>query len=410
MSHQLRSRLNAQNSSTIITEAQLKPLNRLIENRWPRDSTHKMHNNVIVLRNDPDCSIVEILSTKCSDKDNDPTRFIEALCIHVEPKACNRIVKQLSSTFPLEACLSHLKRVRRRPSPSKVEKDSKDNQKTCIPEAKINSESNPIVVDPKTYNNLNRPKKRLKPDVILEILISTRTEFHSTHESSTKYHNIIAEFGPLHSIVVPKYEPQSEQEWKEMNALWPCLYHPLRFKEYKIQQSALSEIELNRIQELMKKCILTESVLIVDPNYCDSSNFDANDSGVNGNADNENTTDPSIVSTSRIEHDLQHRLSQRQQQQQQQQQQHDGPSTSLLDNNPLATPILFALQGVSRVERETKSIIDKGMPVDSSSTGSYSSKLCQNQQQQDQSQPKRRQYICTGYGKESILMLSNDPN
>mmetsp|Transcript_41806 Transcript_41806/g.45381 ORF Transcript_41806/g.45381 Transcript_41806/m.45381 type:complete len:140 (+) Transcript_41806:58-477(+) len=59
----------------------------------------------------------EILSSKDNNNnnnDNDDKRFVEAFCICVEPKACSRVVKELSSTLPLEGGLSHLKRVRKR--------------------------------------------------------------------------------------------------------------------------------------------------------------------------------------------------------------------------------------------------------------------------------------------------------
>jgi tRNA(Arg) A34 adenosine deaminase TadA len=156
---------------------------------------------------------------------------------------------------------------------------------------------------------------------------------------------------------------------------------------------ALSETELSRMKELMERCILTRSVLIVDPNNHDPKNPATNDSSNNENMNDGNIIDLGIVSISRIEQSLQGQPSQ---------QQHDGSSASLLDNNPLATPILLALQGVSRRERDAKITVDRVTAVDTPSTGADSNKRHQEQQQQNQSQQKRGQYICTGYDMYSF--------
>ena len=367
----------------------------------PKFDARTTHNNVIVFRNDPDCSVVEILSPKDNDTDNDTVRIIEAFCVHVEPRACSRVVKQLSSTLPLEDCLSHLKRVRRRPShqitsteaipkaTSPVTDQQKVNQNTHTSKIKNNEGgTSPLATGPKTSLALDRPKKRHKPNFVLEILIGTYSRLHSKNEPSVKDHPIVREFGPLHSVMVPKYEPRSEQEWKEHNASWPTLYHPLRFEEYKKQQLALSETELKRMKDLMDRCISTRSVLIVDPNNHNPKNPAMNESSNNENMNDGNTIDLGIVSISRIEQGLQDQLSQQQQ---------GRSSSSLLGNNPLATPILLALQGVSRCEREVKITIDGLTAVDTPSTGANL-----NKQQENQSQQKRGQYICTGYDMYSF--------
>lgn len=367
--------------------------------------TNTTHNNVIVFRNDPDCSVVEILSPKDNDTSNDTVRIIEAFCVHVEPRACSRVVKQLSSTLPLEDCLSHLKRVRRRPSPqitsteatpkatSPVTDQKKAKQNTSTSKIKNEGGTSPLAIDPKTSIAIDKPKKRHKPNFVLEILIGTHSRLHLKNEPSVKDHPIVHEFGPLHSVMVPKYEPRSEQEWKEHNASWPTLYHPLRFEEYKKQQLALSETELNRMNELMERCISTRSVLIVDPNHHNPKNSATNESSNNENMNDGNTIDLGIVSISRIEQGLQDQLSQ---------QQHGGSSASLLGNNPLATPILLALQGVSRREREAKITVDRVTAVDTPSTGANLNKQHQERQQENQSQQKRGQYICTGYDMYSF--------
>jgi len=356
-------------------------------------------NDVIVFQNDPDCSIVEILSPKNDDSDNDPVRNIEAFCVHVEPRACSRVVKELSSTLPLEDCLSHLKRVRRRQSPipnspesistpsSKEtilsEQKKRNQEDSSTSKTKIDPESGPTLeAGSETDIVSDRPKKRQKSNFVLEILIGSHSRLSLNDDTSAKEHPVVREFGPLHSAMVPKYEPRSEEEWKEHNASWPTLYHPLRFEDYKKQQRALSETELNRMKELMERCISTRSVLIVDPKRKDPTlSSTSKDSGGENVAEN-GTGDLGVVSISRVEQGLQHDLSK------QNQHQHTASSMSLLDNNPLATHILLALQGVSRRERETKRNANDGTKA--------------NSVEEQEEQQQRGQYICTGYDMYSF--------
>lgn len=350
--------------------------------------TRSTHSDVIVFRNDPDCSIVEILSPKDSDADNDPVRSIEAFCVHVEPRACSRVVKQLSSTLPLENCLAHLKRVRRRPLPPTISSESipesttpqgqkKPNRDASTSKTKDGPENGPLEIDSETIIASDRPKKRQKSNFVLEILIGSHSRLCMDGDTLAKEHPVIREFGPLHSVLVPKYEPRSEKEWKEHNTSWPTLYHPLRFEEHRKQQLALSESELNRMKELMERCISTRSVLIVDPKDHDPKQSSTSKNNENENSDDANAIDVGIVSISRVEQSLQHELSK------QTQQQHTESSVSLLDNNPLATHILLALQGVSRRERQAK-ITANGVKET-------------NPVERDHEQQQRGQYICTGY-------------
>ena len=350
--------------------------------------TRPSHSDVIVFWNDPDCSVVEILSPKDSDVDNDPVRNIEAFCVRVEPRACSRVVKQLSSTLPLENCLAHLKRVRRRPLSSPNSSDSitestipqghkKPNQDASTSKTKDDPENGPLETDSETSIASDRPKKRHKSNFVLEILIGSHSRLYVDGDTLAKDHPVVREFGPLHSVVVPKYEPRSEKEWKEHNASWPTLYHPLRFEEHRKQQLALSDSERNRMKELMERCISTRSVLIVDPKDYDPKQSSTSKNNENGNADDTNASDIGIVSISRAEQSLQHELSKRNQQQ------HTESSVSLLGNNPLATHILLALQGVSRRERQAK-IKANGVKETKSV-------------ERDHEQQQRGQYICTGY-------------
>jgi len=375
----------------------------------PKD---KSISNVVVFRNDPDWSLVEVLRGNDSNEDDKEeegdSRVTEALCIHVDPKACSRVVKELSATLPLEDGLSHLKRVRRRPlseaseaSKATTSASPKDDEPKSSPAnvmasatAKLTSlvsqSMSGICRSPTASTIQERPRKRQKKssnqNFVLELLIGTqshlenqRKEPSNSDSSSTPSthldHPVIREFGPLHKVEVPRYAPRSEDEWKEHNQTWPTLYHPLKFEDHlrekQRQESALSEKEIGRIRSFMEKSISTKSVLIVDPNRCSSNN---------GNEDNF----VGVVSVSRDEQVLQD--SQK-------------PRSPLLRvaNNPLATPILLALQGVSREERRVTlngSVHDDGDEIDNESplvashhNGTRTKPIAQK------SQPKQRSTI-----------------
>jgi hypothetical protein len=346
------------------------------------------NNNTIVFRNDQNCSIVEILSPKNNNKDNDDVRFVNAVCIQVEPKACSRVVKGLSLSLPLEDGLSHLKRVRRCTAP-------------IIATNIIPVVSNTVTSDTshdKNTNSLARPNKRLRSSFVLELLIGTQNSrlipssgddsaqsLPSLSSSSTATkevpfdnHPIVREFGPLYSVMVPKYEPRSEQEWKEHNSMWPTHYYPLKFDEYQRKQIALSESDQDQIIEFMDRSISTQSVIIVNPKY----NPKDPENKI-GSKEDDGDNHPDIVSTSQKER---------------KQQQHNQSSSSLLDNNPLATPILLAIQDVSRREREASVSIED--PSSTSIDGTNVSGIVPGSVTNEEGQQpdrRRRQYICTGY-------------
>ena len=356
------------------------------------DNKPRKENVTVFRNNNNDYSIVEILSSLDSNnKDEDEGRFCDAYCIRVEPKACNKVVRTLASTLPLEDCLSHLKRVRRRSlsSLSPPSLISASIQKSTTPREaggeilelnrkSIDEEEKRISIEP-----IIRPKKRLKSqNFVLEILIGTRRSCLGTSSSASasasvaavtvavakndvphENHSIVREFGPLYSVIVPKYEPHSEQEWKDYNDVWPTYYYPLKFDDYKQKQREVLEPELDEMNYYMERSMAEKSVLIVDPKKHDDSKKGVNECTLNP------TTSGGIVSISKEERTMQI-----------QQQSHE--RQLLLDNNPLATPILLAIQGVSRREREREVI---------ASIKNQSNSRCS--QQLD----RKRQYLCTGY-------------
>mmetsp|Transcript_8147 Transcript_8147/g.9324 ORF Transcript_8147/g.9324 Transcript_8147/m.9324 type:complete len:419 (+) Transcript_8147:54-1310(+) len=339
----------------------------------------------------------EILSSKDNNNnnnDNDDKRFVEAFCICVEPKACSRVVKELSSTLPLEGGLSHLKRVRKRIL-SSTSSSSSISSMPISTATKLPESNNVTISDSHTDNTTKipiRPNKRLKSSFVLELLIriqdsrlnpsssdllsSPSSSSLSVEEESIQNHPIVQEFGPLYSVIVPKYDPRSEQEWKEHNSIWPTHYYPLKFDEHKRKQIALSESELDQMKKFIDHSISTQSVLIVDPKH---------------NQKGDDEIHPSIVSISQRERTLQIQQSKKQKQ-------YNQPAFSLLDNNPLATPILLAIQGVSRREREANaSIADNSSSIDDTNIDICAIVPGSNINDEEQQLYRQRQYLCTGY-------------
>jgi len=134
----------------------------------------------------------------------------------------------------------------------------------------------------------------------------------------------------LEEVTVPGRPPKSNAEWKEFNQIWPTTFLPLRSEEYHEKLLALNTEEIEQMTKIMEEHVRSEiQVVVVDP------------------------TDGRVVSKSKDEYALQRAIGD-------------------IDNNPLATPVLLALQGVSRLERESAS---------KKSTESFA----------------KGQYLCTGY-------------
>lgn len=363
--------------------------------------------NVVVFLNNSDNSLIEVLSSKDrEDHDDDDEPFVEALCVRVEPRSCSLAVKQLSSTFPLEESLAHLKRVRKRPLPSSesspINVDTAMTSQNPPKDTRVEppgaeSDPNAPVIPTTSSSQLSpskeRPKKRSKKDkssskkasFVLELLVGTRSrllkefmEQQQTHDSGNsptttlllEDYPILRNLGcsSLYPVMVPKYEPRSETEWKEHNQSWPTHYYPLKFDEHKEQQLALTPFEIDSMKTLMERCIKTRSIFIVDPNQCRQP--------ISNDDDDKNL---GIVSNSRNEKAMQEASS--------------SSRPTLLETNPLATPILFAIQGVSRCERQaTLGDSTIGIEIDA----------VDKESKPHDPQQQRRQYICTGYDMYSF--------
>ncbi|KAL3921653.1 MAG: hypothetical protein SGILL_002635 [Bacillariaceae sp.] len=250
---------------------------------------------------------------------SDHAELIEASCVCVEPKACNTILKDLAKCLPLEASLIHLKR---------VQKEERGGEASSI---------NAVASSPKRVT------------MMLKILLGTSDTVSSLRNGTGKAENdklriILSHYAPLQKVMVPKYAPQSEEEWKYMNAIWPTQYQPLKTEESHRQRQVLSTMEIERMQRYIRVAKNEETVLIVDP-----------------------MTDH-VVSDSRQEIVAQSKL-----------------FLGGFIDNCLESPIVLSIQGVSRVERQHPSV-DRS--TGNSVVGGSSSNTATQQ---------RGQYLCTGY-------------
>jgi tRNA(Arg) A34 adenosine deaminase TadA len=242
----------------------------------------------------------EFVEIRLPKQDTRP-RTVKAHVLHIEPRQCSQLVKQLAHDFPLgrkeglnldldldlnlnlNLDLTHLKRVQK----------------------------------PASANNDNKKQKML-----LQVLVGAVSVIELERK---KCQELTDKFGPMDVVTVPGRPPNSRVEWMEWNESWPTTLFPLRWEEHAQQQLALKPPEVQQMKHGMRQlqqhpkdgtCIhtcRTPRALVMDPS-----------SGT-------------IVATSWEEL---------------QQQQRGALGVLVLNNhNPLATPILLALQGVSRLER-----------------------------------------------------------
>lgn len=202
---------------------------------------------------------------------DDRPKTLQAYAIQVEPKECSKIVKQLAVELPLSEELSHLKRVR---NPQKMKSDKQTTK---------------------------------RPKLLLQVLLGL--------EQSP---SLIQKYGPVEEVTIPGRPPKSNEEWKEMNQIWPTSFLPLNTEEHKEEILALQPDEIQQMSDIMKREVWNAEkkvVVVVNPS--------------NG----------SVVSSSDQEEALQASVD------------------TAIYNNPLATPIIFALQGVSRLERHASTTL-----------------------------------------------------
>lgn len=274
-------------------------------------------------------------------------RLVEVYVAQVEPQRCRTLLKVLSRDLPLVSPkerslfdLTHLKRVKKSVEKNK-EKDPQESP--CKKKQKQGEDS--ISCEAAS----NKTKKKKSPpllEVLLRDVESLEGEFgtqlmgkqQSNGSSIVEHLETTYELDSIVKRQVPGRPPESHQEWQEFQRdYWPTIFFPQRSQEYLDAQLELSTEEIQQMVLGMKQAIQDGSsthpgAIILDP-----------ETGT-------------VVACATDERKLQLK------------------DDKLLLNNSLATSILMAIQGVSRIER-TKA----------TSAGMGSSEF------------QKGQYLCTGY-------------
>ena len=154
-------------------------------------------------------------------------------------------------------------------------------------------------------------------------------------------------------VAVPGRQADSQEEWNMFNATWPMMYFPNKTKEHLLQQLELSSDEVEQMCKGMEAAIID----------------------ANNNSSSCNQFYPGVVIISPVTGTVVSSASRERQLQQ------ESGGAEIVRRNPLATSILLAIQGVSRLEREA-AVTAGGMHTESFQQG---------------------QYLCTGYDVYTTL-------
>lgn len=319
--------------------------------------------------NSQQCLFAEVLP-QTKDEAVKPPTFILALVVAVEPRHCGLLIKKLSADLPLanrDADLSHLKRVKR------TSLTSDNEQGDTLESAGLDQPSGPT--DP--FDNQSKKKRRrivAKKAIQLEVVLGAvsvleskfgwqATETTRTIDLSSFAADI--PLGRIRTVMVPARLAESEDEWKDFNTnYWPTVYFPNKTKEFLEQEMQLTDAEIDQMIHGMEEAI-GDSVQCQQ--QLKSSEPAKNTSYEATSVAGVVVVCPKtglVVASASNERELQRRF--------------------LPDNvppNPLSTPILLAIQGVSRLERQA-AVSMGGMLSESFQRG---------------------QYLCTGYDVYSTL-------
>lgn len=322
------------------------------------------------------CIFVEVTVPPSPPTSVRPT-YVEALVVdNVEPRTCGTLVKRLSSEVPLahgELDLSHLKRVKRTPVGTTEARSEQDAAKSAdeTTDRTVLDQQALCAGDETAFDSQNKNKRKRqesKPEIRLEILLGAvsvlQTKFGRHASDATKIDlSSFASVIPLdrvRTVRVPSRLANSEEEWKEFNAVWPTSYFPNKTKEFLEQEMKLTDSEIDQMR-------LGMEAAFVDAKRCRQQTLESmvalKDRPIVGVVVMCPKTGR-VVATASSERELQWNM-----------------LPDKVPPNPLSTPFLLAIQAVSRLEREA--VVSKGgMQSDSFKQG---------------------QYLCTGYDVYSTL-------
>ena len=349
-----------------------------------------------------DAEFVEI----CDESENENERkrrvYMEAyVAINVEPRQCGPLVQRLSAESKVlrqqnqpgaihHVDINHLKRVMR------VQQSDNDD----LTDKLINGEAAPMMKEAAvsssystkqgahsketndggksssfttTHMDTRKRKRGTENKLRLDVLIGAASQVdrmfaseHKTNDDDIPIDDVITtwleskyQVRNVCKVSLPGREPSSEEEWKDYQKIWPTTFFPNKSIEQKQTERHLTNQEVELMRKGMQAALLDakqqqqqqqqkqdeESLLaqvvvgtvILDPYTGD----------IVGRAAPERAMQRQLFTTNRQNEN---------------------------NNNPLATSILYAIQSVSRVERECA--VKQGMDSDTFQGG---------------------QYLCTGY-------------
>jgi tRNA(Arg) A34 adenosine deaminase TadA len=257
--------------------------------------------------------------------------LVEVYVAIVEPKQCGSLVKQLSRNLPLTEGtidLSHLRRVKRTILPStNVERISETNVERNA------SKSQDLDVQQTSKKRARTTDESIHLEVLLGAVHVIDRMILETGDSCAPG-KLLNELKILR-MHVPARPPDSELEFKEFHARWPTFFFPNKTREYREKEMQLSLDEIQQMRRGMEEAV-ADSLRRVSKKAINGAIVVSPETG-------------RVVARASDERDVQL------------------PSTC--EQNPLATSILLALQGVSRREREVA--IEKGMDSESFQKGQY---------------------------------------
>ncbi|GKY95461.1 hypothetical protein MPSEU_000507700 [Mayamaea pseudoterrestris] len=288
-------------------------------------------------------TFVEILGKP--DQNHDKPKYMEAYIAVVEPERCGTLMKRLACDLPpkLTAAsastsengssrhhhvdFSHLKRVKRTIV-----------KQTCVIKEVVDEDSAELTTLPK------RRRSNADETIRLEIVLGAVSSLDAKFQDATVELQQTYDLRSIYKRSVPSRSAESEEEFKEFHSVWPIVYFANRTLECRERERQLSQEDIDMMISSMKAAI-----------------HDANEQ-VDGMTSKRRVgtvvVDPKtgrILARSSDERQLQTTSC--------------GSSSNTISLNPLATSVLFAIQGVSRMERHHA--MNHGMNSSTFQTGQY---------------------------------------
>lgn len=286
---------------------------------------------------------IEILPS-CNDSVPRGPDRIEVLISAVDPQDCGPLLKDLSKMMvPRDESLAHLKRVKRCAATTATN----DSSSCC---SNIDFENDMMGQQP--------PTKKAKLNLLILMCRSTTTT-HSQH--ITVVAALVQKYNlQLQTIHVPGRPAESSHELQEFNAIWPTIYFKKNTREH--QELSDDFIKLSSSPGEVNHMVVRGMALA----HADLDQYGCSGNRNGGGGGGAVIMDPvseTVISKSHDEWTL--------------------LTTTSTPTNPLCTPVLLALQGVSRLER--RAALGYGMESEEFTKG---------------------QYLCTGYD----IYLTREPS